>query len=158
MTIALERPMSPAVDSTLANDIRHLIDNLPHHTYDIERDYQEILGCEVILIDNRREHWQLEIHDNGIIELLHQQYLPNGQLEDIGFTEINYLPQFLKAFLSDETWQQIKDIAYEEHEEYGDFENSLVRIAELAHLPCPEPGKDYSRVRNLRDSAIAEDL
>jgi len=158
MTIALERSVSPAVDSTLADDIKQVIDNLPPYIYDIERDYQEILSCEVILIDNRKEHWQLEIHDNGIIELLHQQYLPNGQLEDIGFTEINHLPQFLKAFLSDETWAQIKSIAYEEHEEYGDFENSLARIAELAHLPYPQPGQDYSRVRNLRDCAIAEDL
>ncbi len=158
MNIALERPMSPAVDSTLANDIRHLIDNLPHHTYDIERDYQEYLECEVILIDNRKEHWQIEMHDSGCIELLHQQYGENGELEDIGFTEINYLPQFLKAFLSDSTWQQIKDIAYEKSEQYSDFEDSLARIAELAYLPAPTPGQNYNLVRNLRDCAIAEDL
>lgn len=145
MTITLEQPMSPACDSTLADDIKHLIDNLPQHTYDIERDYQEIFGCEVILIDNRREHWQIEIHkdvhENEIIELLHQKYLPNGQLEDIGFCEINHLPQFLKAFLSDDVWQQIKDIAYEKCEQYSDFENSLTRIAELAYLPVAASNK-----------------
>ncbi|MGK7921966.1 MAG: hypothetical protein AB4080_18375 [Trichodesmium sp.] len=158
MTLALERPMSPACDSTLADDIRHLIDNLPVALYDIEHDYQQYLECEVVLIDNRVEHWQLEIHDNDCIELLHQRYLPNGQLEDIGFCEIHYLYDFLKAFLSEPTWQQIKDIAYEKCEQYGDFENSLARIAELAYLPYPSPGKDYNRVRILRDCAIAEDL
>ncbi|NEP85603.1 MAG: hypothetical protein F6K18_01490 [Okeania sp. SIO2C2] len=162
MTIALDRPMSPACDSALADDIRQLIDNLPLITYDIERDYQKNLGCEVILIDDRREHWQVEIHkdihNNETIELLHQQYLPNGQLEDIGFCEINHLPQFLKAFLSDDVWQQIKDIAYEKHEQYGDFENSLAQIAELAYLPAPTPGLPFVKVRALRDYVIAEDL
>ncbi|NES64101.1 MAG: hypothetical protein F6K24_01965 [Okeania sp. SIO2D1] len=162
MTIALDRPMSPVVDSTLADDIRLLIDNLDENIYDIERDYQEFLECEVILIDNRREHWQVEIHkdihDNVIVELLHQQYGENDQLIDIGFAEINHLPQFIKAFLSDDVWQQIKDIAYEKSEKYGDFENSLARIAELAHLPAPTPGLPFTKVRALRDFAIAEDL
>lgn len=162
MTIALERPMSPLLDSTLADDIRQLIDNLPVTLYDIEHDSQEILGCEVILIDNRREHWQIEIHkdlkDNLIVELLHQQYGDNEELIDIGFTEINHLPQFLKAFLSDDVWQQIKNIAYEKCEQYGDFEKSLARIAELAYLPFPEPGEAYSKVRAFRQYVIAEDL
>ena len=94
MTLALERPMSPAVDSTLADDIKHLIDNLPQHTYDIVHDYQEILGCEVILIDNRKYHWQIEIHDSGEIEALYQKYLESGELQDISFTTITALPQF----------------------------------------------------------------
>ncbi len=150
--------MSPVVDSTLASDIRLLVDNLPVTLYDIEHDYQQYLECEVILVDNRVEHWQLELHDNGCIELLHQRYLPNGQLEDIGFTELNHLSEFIKAFVSDETWQQIKDIAYEKSEQYGDFENSLARIADLAHLPAPTPGIPFTKVRALRDFAIAEDL
>lgn len=162
MTVALLRPMSPACDSTLADDIQLIIDNLDENIYDIEQDYQKNLGCEVILIDDRSQHWQIEIHkdlkDNIIVELLHQKYLPNGQLEDIGFTELNHLSEFIKAFVSDETWQQIKDIAYEKSEQYGDFENSLARIAELAHLPAPTPGLPFIKVRALRDYVIAEDL
>ena len=42
MTITLERPVSPVCDSELANDIRHLVDNLDTNTYDIVKDYQEI--------------------------------------------------------------------------------------------------------------------
>ena len=158
MTLALERPMSPLCDSTLADDIRHLIDSLDEKIYDIEKDYQEILGCEVILIDDRSQHWEVELHDNGIIELLHQQYGDNDQLVDIGFTEINHLAQFIKAFVPDETWQQIKDIAYEKSEYYGRYEDSLARIAELAHLPAPSPGLPFVKVRALRDYAIAENL
>ncbi|NEN88484.1 MAG: hypothetical protein F6K48_05910 [Okeania sp. SIO3H1] len=157
MTVTLERPMSPACDSTLASDIRHLIDSLDEKIYSIERDYQEIFCCEVILLDDRSQHWQLEIHDNGTIELLHQQY-ENDQLIDIGFCEINHLAQFIKAFVSDETWQQIKDIAYEKSEYYGQYEDSLARIAELAHLPAPSPGLPFIKVRALRDYAIAEVL
>ena len=158
MTLALERPMSPACDSTLADDIRHLIDSLDEKIYSIEKDYQEIFQCEVILIDDRSQHWQAELHDNGTIELLHQQYGDNGQLIDIGFCEINHLAQFIKAFVSDETWQQIKDIAYEKSEYYGQYEDSLARIAELAHLPIPSPGLPFIKVRALRDFVIAEDL
>lgn len=157
MTLALDRPMSPLCDSTLANDIRHLIDSLDEKIYNIERDYQEIFQCQVILIDDRSQHWQVELHDNGTIELLHQQY-ENDQLVDIGFTEINHLAQFIKAFVSDETWQQIKDIAYLKSEYYGHFKDSLARIAELAHLPAPTPGLPFIKVRALRDFAIASDL
>ena len=41
MTITLERPVSPVCDSELANDIRHLVDNLDTNIYDIVKDYQE---------------------------------------------------------------------------------------------------------------------
>ncbi|NET29990.1 hypothetical protein [Okeania sp. SIO1I7] len=94
MTVTLERPMSPACDSTLALDIRHLVDSLDEKIYDIVRDYQEIFCCEIILIDNRSHHWQIEIYDSGEIELLHQKYLPSGELVDISFTSITNLPQF----------------------------------------------------------------
>ncbi|NET46494.1 hypothetical protein [Okeania sp. SIO2B3] len=97
MTLALERPMSPACDSTLADDIRHLVDSLDEKIYDIVRDYQEIFCCEVILIDDRSHHWQLEIHDSGEIELLHQKYLSNGELQDISFTPITVITQFIIA-------------------------------------------------------------
>ncbi|MDJ0556484.1 MAG: hypothetical protein QNJ68_18995, partial [Microcoleaceae cyanobacterium MO_207.B10] len=77
MTVALLRPMSPVCDSTLADDIQLIIDNLDENIYDIEQDYQKNLGCEVILIDDRSQHWQIEIHkdlkDNIIVELLHQK-------------------------------------------------------------------------------------
>jgi len=96
MTLTLDRPMSPSVDSTLADDIRHLIDNLDENIYDIVRDYQPIFKSEVILVDNRQYHWQIELHDSGDIELLHQQYLPSGELCDISFTAITSLPQFIK--------------------------------------------------------------
>ncbi len=49
MTITLERPVSPVCDSELANDIRHLVDNLDTNIYNIVKDYQEIFCCEVIL-------------------------------------------------------------------------------------------------------------
>ena len=42
MTITLERPVSPVCDSKLANDIRHLVDNLDTNIYNIVKDYQEI--------------------------------------------------------------------------------------------------------------------
>ncbi|NES64013.1 MAG: hypothetical protein F6K24_01505 [Okeania sp. SIO2D1] len=94
MTVTLERPMSPLCDSTLASDIRHLIDSLDEKIYNIEKDYQEIFCCEVIVIDDRSQHFQIEIHDSGEIELLHQKYLPSGELVDISFTTITSLPQF----------------------------------------------------------------
>ena len=94
MTITLERPVSPVCDSELANDIRHLVDNLDTNTYDIVKDYQEIFCCEVILVDNGQYHWQIEIHNSSEIELLQQQYLPSGELLDIGFTAITSLPEF----------------------------------------------------------------
>lgn len=99
MTVTLERPMSPACDSTLADDIRHLIDSLDEKIYDIVRDYQEIFCCEIILIDDRSYHWQLEIHDSGEIELLHQKYLSNGELQDISFTPITVITQFIIALV-----------------------------------------------------------
>ncbi|MDE5121470.1 MAG: hypothetical protein O4965_15845, partial [Trichodesmium sp. St19_bin1] len=86
MTITLERPVSPVCDSELANDIRHLVDNLDTNIYDIVKDYQKIFCCEVILVDNGQYHWQIEIHNSSEIELLQQQYLPSGELLDIGFT------------------------------------------------------------------------
>ena len=94
MTVTLERPMSPACDSTLADDILYLVDNLDENIYSIVRDYQEIFCCEVILIDNNKNHWQIEIHGSGDIELLYQQYLPNGELKDISFSQLTTLPQF----------------------------------------------------------------
>ena len=62
MTITLERPVSPVCDSELANDIRHLVDNLDTNIYDIVKDYQEIFCCEVILIDDNKNHCEIEIH------------------------------------------------------------------------------------------------
>ena len=94
MTITLERPVSPVCDSKLANDIRHLVDNLDTNIYDIVKDYQKIFCCEVILVDNGQYHWQIEIHNSSEIELLQQQYLPSGELLDIGFTAITSLPEF----------------------------------------------------------------
>ena len=40
MTVTLERPMSRGYDSTLAGDIRHLIDNLDENIYNIVKDYR----------------------------------------------------------------------------------------------------------------------
>jgi hypothetical protein len=94
MTVTLERPVSPVCDSKLADDIRHLVDNLDTNIYDIVKDYQEIFCCEVILVDKGQYHWQIEIHNSSEIELLQQQYLPSGELLDIGFTAITSLPEF----------------------------------------------------------------
>ena len=47
MTVTLERPMSRGYDSTLAGDIRHLIDNLDENIYNIVKDYQKEFCCEV---------------------------------------------------------------------------------------------------------------
>jgi hypothetical protein len=102
MTLALERPMSQ-VDSILANDIRHLIDNLDEKIYDIERDYQQVEGVEYILIDTRNYHYQLKLHDtnqikgdnSGKIELLKQKYLHDGKLREELEVEIIMLPQFV---------------------------------------------------------------
>ena len=44
MTITLERPVSPVCDSKLADDIRHLVDNLDTNIYNIVKDYQEIFS------------------------------------------------------------------------------------------------------------------
>ena len=94
MTITLERPVSPVCDSELANDIRHLVDNLDTNTYNIVKDYQEIFCCEVILIDDNKNHCQIEIHDTGKIEMLQQGYLPSGELFHISLDSITTLPQF----------------------------------------------------------------
>ena len=95
MTVTLERPMSRACDSTLADDIRHLIDNLDEKIYNIIRDYQEAFCCEVILIDDNQNHCQIEIHDTGEIEVLRQHYLQSGGLTDISFSSVTTLPQFI---------------------------------------------------------------
>ena len=65
--------MSRAYDSTLASDIRHLIDNLDEKIYNIIRDYQEEFSCEVILIDDNQNHCQIEIHNTGKVEVLRQR-------------------------------------------------------------------------------------
>ena len=96
MTITLERPVSPVCDSKLADGIRYLIDNLDTNIYDIVRDYQEMFCCEVILIDDNKNHFQIEIHDTGEIEMLQQGYLPSGELFHISFDSITTLPQFTK--------------------------------------------------------------
>ena len=95
MTLALDRPMSQ-VDSTLAKNIRSLIDNLDEKTYDIVRDSQEIFGSEVILVDNSQYHWEIEINKFDDIKLLYQKYLPNGGLHNISFTSITSLSQLTK--------------------------------------------------------------
>ena len=94
MTVTLERPISRACYSTLAGDIRYLIDNLDEKIYNIIRDYQEGFGCEVILIDDNQNHCQIEMHDTGEIEILRQRYLQSGGLADISFSSVNTLPQF----------------------------------------------------------------
>ena len=94
MTITLERPVSPVCDSKLANDIRHLVDNLDTNIYNIVKDYQEIFCCEVILIDDNKNHCEIEIHDTGEIEMLQQGYLPSGELFHISLDSITTLPQF----------------------------------------------------------------
>ncbi len=103
MTVALERPMSPVVDSTLANDIRHLIDSLDPAIYEVVKDYQEVEGVEYILIDTRKYHYQLKLHDTnpikgenaGKIELLKQKYLHDGRLGQETEVEIIMLPQLV---------------------------------------------------------------
>ena len=94
MTVTLERPMSRADDSKLAVDIHHLIDNLDEKIYNIIRDYQKEFCCEVILIDDNKNHYQIEMHDTGEIELLRQHYLQSGGLADVSFSSVNTLPQF----------------------------------------------------------------
>ena len=94
MTITLERPVSPVCDSKLADGIRYLIDNLDTNIYDIVKDYQEMFCCEVILIDDNKNHFQIEIHDTGEIEMLQQGYLSSGELFDISFDSITTLSQF----------------------------------------------------------------
>ena len=94
MTITLERPVSPVCDSKLADGIRYLIDNLDTNIYDIVKDYQEMFCCEVILIDDNKNHFQIEIHDTGEIEVLQQGYLTSGELFDISFSSITTLSQF----------------------------------------------------------------
>ena len=94
MTITLERPVSPVCDSELANSIRHLVDNLDTNIYDIVKDYQKMFCCEVILIDDNKNHCQIEIHDTGEIEMLQQGYSPSGELFHISFDSITTLPQF----------------------------------------------------------------
>ena len=96
MTVTLERPVGRVWESKLADDIRYLIDNLYKKIYNIIRDYQETFCSEVILIDDNKNHCQIEIHDTGKIELLQQKYLPSGKLLDIGFTTITSLPEFTK--------------------------------------------------------------
>ena len=94
MTIALKRPTSLVPDSTLANNIRYLIDNLDENIYNIVKDYQKEFCCEVILIDDNKNHCQIEMHDTGEIEILRQRYLQSGGLADVSFSSVNTLPQF----------------------------------------------------------------
>lgn len=103
MTITLEWPMSPACDSILADDIRHLIDNLDSVIYEVVKDYQEVEGIEYILIDTRNHHYQLKLHDtnpikgdnSGKVELLKQKYLHDDRLTEGEEIEIIMLPQFV---------------------------------------------------------------
>ena len=99
MTITLERPVSRVCGSNLANDIWHLVDNLDTNTYDIVKDYQEIFCCEIILIDDDKNHCEIEIHDTGEIEMLQQGYLPSGELFHISFDSITTFPQFIACLL-----------------------------------------------------------
>ena len=59
------------------------------------KDYQEIFCCEVILIDDNKNHCEIEIHDTGEIEMLQQGYLPSGELFHISFDPITTFPQFI---------------------------------------------------------------
>lgn len=81
-------------DSTLADNIRYLIDNLDENTYNIVKDYQEEFCCEVILIDDNKNHCQIEMHDTGKIEVLRQRYLQSGGLTNISFSSVTTFPQF----------------------------------------------------------------
>ena len=74
MTVTLEWPVGPACNSRLANYTEHLIDNLAKNIFDIVSDYQKILYYKIILIDNRKNYGQIEIHNSGHIKLLYQQY------------------------------------------------------------------------------------
>ena len=94
MTITLKRPTSLVPDSNLADNIRYLIDNLDENTYNIVKDYQEEFCCEVILIDDNKNHCQIEMHDTGEIEVLRQCYIQSGGLADISFSSVTTLPQF----------------------------------------------------------------
>ena len=94
MTIALKRPTSLVPDSTLANNIRYLIDNLDENIYNIVKDYQKEFCCEVILIDDNKNHCQIEMHDTGEIEVLRQRYIQSGGLADISFSSVTTFPQF----------------------------------------------------------------
>ena len=94
MTVTLERPMSRGYDSTLAGDIRHLIDNLDENIYNIVKDYQKEFCCEVILIDDNKNHCQIEMHDTGEIKILRQRYIQSGGLADISFSSVTTFPQF----------------------------------------------------------------
>lgn len=85
------------VGSNLADQIRTYISQLDRNIYDITNDYQPLLECEVILIDNHRDHYQIEIHDHGVVELLHCEY-HDDELVEIGFCEITNFSDFLKVF------------------------------------------------------------
>lgn len=107
MTITIERlqsqPSDFEADRQLQQDIRHLVDNLDIATHEIIYDYQEVEGCEYILIDTRKHHYQLKLHDanpikgenSGKIELLKQQYLHDGRLGKETEVEIIMLPQLV---------------------------------------------------------------
>ncbi|MDJ0554353.1 MAG: hypothetical protein QNJ68_07940 [Microcoleaceae cyanobacterium MO_207.B10] len=92
MTLAIERPLSQAVDGLLKADIKFLVSNLDQATYDIA--YHFDAGIEYILIDTKKHHYQIKISQEKIT-LLKYPYLHDGSLGAETEQEIVLLPQFV---------------------------------------------------------------
>ena len=92
MTLAIERPLSQAVDGLLKADIKFLVSNLDQATYDVATHFDA--GIEYILIDSRSHHYQIKFTPEKIT-LLKYRYSTDGSLTNGQEVEIVMLPQFV---------------------------------------------------------------
>lgn len=92
MTLAIERPLSQAIDRLLKADIKFLVSNLDRANYDVA--YHFDAGIEYILIDSRSHHYQIKFTPEKIT-LLKYPYLHDGSLGNETEQEIIMLPQFV---------------------------------------------------------------
>lgn len=92
MTLAIERPLSQAVDGLLKADIKFLVASLDQVTYDVA--YHNDGPIEYILIDTRSHHHQVKISPETIT-LLKYRYSTDGSLTNEQEQEIIMLPQFV---------------------------------------------------------------
>jgi len=95
MTISYSGSPCIAGDSNLVTQINQFVNGLDGK-FSIERDNEQVLGCEVILVDNSICHWEIYILISGIVNLVHQEYTDNG-LKDIAAFPVTSITQIEKV-------------------------------------------------------------
>lgn len=97
----------PQVDvPVLAIQINEFVDSLDDKVFDVIKvDQQEALGRQVILVDNRIQHWEVcivasQFDKPGYITLTHQKYEADDRLRDVEvprcITSISQIQEVIK--------------------------------------------------------------